>query len=223
MKTIKYLPVLLVLMFLIYSCSEELKNEGEGKSEEREIVTSDGAIDELKRGNERFLAGKLANTNYAEQIEKTKEEQKPHSVILTCMDSRVPPEILFDQGIGKIFVVRNAGNIEDENVLGSMEYAVKFSTAKLIVVMGHSHCGAVKGAIKEADAGNLTQLLNQIKPFIPEDRSRSDLVEETAKLSMQNTVTDILNKSPIIKELVDSGSIKIVTAFYDIETGKVFF
>lgn len=115
------------------------------------ITNSDEALAELKAGNQRFIDGKLINTNYKEQIEHTKSDQHPHSLILSCLDSRIPPEILFDQGIGNIFVARNAGNIEDLNVLGSMEFATKVKGTKLIVVMGHNHCGAVKGAIDDAE------------------------------------------------------------------------
>jgi carbonic anhydrase len=139
------------------------------------------------------------------------------------MDSRVPPEIIFDQGIGNIFVLRNAGNIEDENILGSIEYAVKFAGAKLLVVMGHTKCGAVSGAIKNVDAGNLTQLLNQIKPAIPEAAYKNDLVNITAKNNVLMTIKDILKRSKIINELVNSGDISIVGAIYEVETGRVLF
>ena len=139
------------------------------------------------------------------------------------MDSRVPPEIIFDQGIGNIFVIRVAGNIEDENVLGSMEYAVEHSGSKLILVMGHNHCGAVTGAVKDIKLGNLTQLVEQIKPAIKSDLSNPDVIDETAKNNIQLTINDILNKSEIIRELVDEKKVAISGAFYDIESGVVTF
>jgi carbonic anhydrase len=139
------------------------------------------------------------------------------------MDSRVPPEIIFDQGIGNIFVLRVAGNIEDENILGSMEYAVEHSGSRLIVVMGHNHCGAVTGAVKDIKLGNLTQLVEQIKPAIKSDPGNPETIDETAKINVKMTITDILNRSDIIRELVHEKKVAIVGAFYDIETGLVTF
>ena len=188
------------------------------------INTPNDALTELKSGNKRFVDGRLINTNYKEQIENTKSDQHPHSLILSCLDSRVPPEIIFDQGIGNIFVARVAGNIEDPNILGSMEFATKVKGTKLIVVMGHNKCGAVKGAIDNAELGNLTQLVNQIKPAITGDKSNTDLMlDETAKTNVKMTINDILKNSPVINELVKAGSVKILGAFYDLTSGKVSF
>ena len=188
------------------------------------IITPDGALSELKNGNQRFVDGKLTNTNYKEQIEHTKADQHPHSLILSCLDSRIPPEIIFDQGIGNIFVARVAGNVEDPNILGSIEFATKVKGTKLIVVMGHNKCGAVKGAVDNAELGNLTQLVNQIKPAITGDKSNPDLMlDETAKNNVRMTIADILKESSVINELVTNGSVKIVGAFYDLTSGKVSF
>lgn len=188
------------------------------------INTPDDALAELKKGNQRFLENKLINTNYKKEIEATKNDQHPHSLILSCLDSRIPPEIIFDQGIGNIFVARVAGNIEDQNILGSMEFATKVKGAKLILVMGHSKCGAVKGAIDNAELGNLTQLVDQIKPAIAGDKSNMDmLLTETAKKNVQLTIDDILKQSPVVNELVKVGKVKIAGAYYDISTGKVDF
>lgn len=223
--------LLILLAFgLLLSCGQKKQNDSGtekqppvSKTENISVSTSDEAINELKNGNNRFVLNQLINTNYPVQIKNSKEKQKPHSVILSCMDSRIPPEIIFDQGIGNLFVIRNAGNIEDVFVLGSLEYAVKFVGSKLIVVMGHNHCGAVSGAIDNVEAGNLTQVVNKIKPSIPENADKETIVNETAKNNVNNTIKNILNRSEIIKELNDSGVIKIVGAFYDIETGKVTF
>lgn len=188
-----------------------------------EINTPTEALNELKAGNKRFLSNKLINTNYKKQIEHTKADQHPHSLILSCLDSRVPPEIVFDQGIGNIFVARNAGNIEDLNVLGSMEFATKVKGTKLIVVMGHTHCGAVKGAIGNAELGNLTQLVDQIKPAIVKHDDANKMVDETAKKNVAMTIADITNRSTVIAELVKENKVKIVGAYYNLENGKVEF
>lgn len=230
MKKLYALVFVITVLCLTFSCVQQNKESNKSEknvtvstSEQVLIQTSDDAIRELINGNKRFVESKLTNTNYKEQIEKTKKGQKPHSVILSCMDSRVPPEIIFDQGIGNIFVIRIAGNIEDENILGSMEYAVEHSGSKLIVVMGHSHCGAVTGAVQNIKLGNLTQLVDQIKPAIKSDPNNPNIIDETAKNSVIITINDILNRSSIIRELVSDKKVAIVGAFYDIETGAVTF
>ena len=191
---------------------------------QKEINSSDEALSEMKSGNQRFLDGKPINTNYKSQIEETKNDQHPHTLILSCLDSRIPPEIIFDQGIGNIFVARVAGNIEEPNILGSMEFATKVKGTKLIIVMGHNKCGAVKGAIDDAELGNLTQLVAQIKPAIVGDTTNMEnMLNETSKQNVKMTIADILKLSPVISELVKDNEVKIVGAFYDITTGKVIF
>ena len=191
---------------------------------QKEINSSDEALSEMKSGNQRFLDGKPINTNYKSQIEETKNDQHPHTLILSCLDSRIPPEIIFDQGIGNIFVARVAGNIEEPNILGSMEFATKVKGTKLIIVMGHNKCGAVKGAIDDAELGNLTQLVAQIKPAIIGDTTNMEnMLNETSKKNVKMTIADILKLSPVISELVKENKVKIVGAFYDITTGKVTF
>lgn len=224
------LVLLITILCLPFSCGQQnkesnnsVKDEAVSTSKQYQIQTSDDAIKELKDGNKRFVESKLVNTNYKKQIEQTKAGQKPHSVILSCVDSRVPPEIIFDQGIGNIFVIRVAGNIEDENVLGSMEYAVEHSGSKLIVVMGHNHCGAVTGAVEDIKLGNLTQLVNQIKPAIKSNPNNPNIIDETAKNNVKITIMDILNKSDVIREMVNEKKVAIAGAFYDIETGAVTF
>ena len=220
MKNKKKLATLFIpTLFLIFSIHAQ-----HNATEQAKINTTEEALTELKNGNLRFVNNKMINTNYKVEIEQTKNDQHPHSLILSCLDSRVPPEIIFDQGIGNIFVARVAGNVEDKNILGSMEFATKVKGTKLIVVMGHSKCGAVKGAIDNVELGNLTQLVNQIKPAITGDKSNMNLMmTETAKKNIELTINDILNESTIINELVKEGKLKIVGAYYDIETGKVIF
>lgn len=191
-----------------------------------EIKTSDEAILELKKGNQRFLTNTLIHTDYAQQIEHTKEEQHPHTLILSCIDSRVPPEIIFDQGIGNLFVARVAGNIEDDDVLGSIEFATKIKHAKLVVVLGHNHCGAVKGAIENAHLEHLTQLVNQIKPAIIPCKTNplsDERMDVTSKQNIKMTIADILRKSATLRLEVQNKELKIVGAYYDISTGKVAF
>jgi carbonic anhydrase len=186
-------------------------------------LSVDETLQELIAGNRRFITNSSKNTDFARQIESTRSAQHPHSVFLSCMDSRVPPEIIFDQGIGNIFVIRNAGNVEDKNVLASMEYAVKFAGARLIVVMGHSHCGAVSGAVKGVKSGNLTQLLKQIEPCIPVGVRHDGIVEVTARNNIRRTMHDIVARSSTIKQMLATKQINLVGAFYDIESGKVEF
>ncbi|NLK66113.1 MAG: carbonic anhydrase [Campylobacteraceae bacterium] len=212
MKNLKHFSTILLASMLSFSVAFAESN-----------VTSSSALQELKDGNARFLAKKPINTDYEKQIAETKDGQKPHSAILTCMDSRVPPEIIFDQGIGNIFSLRNAGNIEDPNILGSLEYAVKFAGSKLIVVMGHTNCGAVTGAVENVESGNLSQLLDQIKPSIKDPLDDPKVVDKTAMNNVKKTINDILVTSPTIKEMVDKGEIEIIGAFYDLSTGKVDF
>ncbi len=230
MKKINFF-VFLLLAGIIMSCgqkkseTETLKVENKVKEHKHtDIKTPDEALSELKDGNKRFLEGNLVNTDFKTQINNTKEDQHPHSVILSCLDSRVPPEIIFDQGIGNIFVARVAGNIEDDNILGSMEFATKIKGSKLIVVLGHNKCGAVKGAIDNAELGNLTQLVNQIKPAIKGDKTNPDnMLDESAKNNVKMTIDNILKKSDVISELVKSGKVKIVGAYYDLTSGKAEF
>ena len=206
-------------------CSTKQSCDTHQKSEHHVAInTPDEAIAELKAGNARFVESKLSNTNFKEQIEATKGGQHPHSLVLTCLDSRVPPEIIFDQGIGNLFVARVAGNTEDANIVGSLEFATKIKHTKLIVVLGHSHCGAVEGAIANAQLGQLTQLLDQIKPAIVGDTTnKAQMVELTAKRNVTKTIEDILAASPTISEQVQKGEVKIVSAYYNIENGIVAF
>jgi len=230
MKKISIITLTLFAIFLIASCTQpqqKTETSAENKIIEKQhttINTPEEAIAELKDGNMRFLENRFINTDYKEQIEITKDGQHPPIAILSCIDSRVPPEIIFDQGIGNLFVARVAGNVEDEFIVGSLEYAVKVVGSKLIVVLGHSHCGAVKGAVDNVELGNLTALLDQIKPAIVGNPEHpEEMLEETSKNNVRMTVNDILSKSPGIKKLVSENKIQIVGAFYDVSTGRVIF
>ncbi|MCX6164623.1 MAG: carbonic anhydrase family protein [Ignavibacteriae bacterium] len=232
MKIIKSYALVLILTVLLASCGQKKTEtnasyitETKVKKHEHTVInTSEDALNELKNGNKRFTEGKLENTDYKEQVENTKTGQNPHSVILSCLDSRVPPEIIFDQGFGNIFVARVAGNVEDANILGSLEYATKIVKSKLIVVMGHNDCGAIKGAVDNAELGNLSQLVEQIKPAITGDKSNLyKMLDETSKKNVKLTIENILKNSEVIAGLVKEGKVKIVGAYYDVSTGKVEF
>lgn len=188
------------------------------------ISTPEEALEELKRGNKRFASGVSLHNNFLRQIEEKKDDPRPHSIILSCFDSRVPPEIIFDQGVGNIFVARVAGNIADENILGSLEFGAKMNGGKLILVMGHNKCGAVKGAIDDAELGNLTQLVKKIKPAITGDMSDPEnMLTETAKKNVKLTIENIFRNSEVLTELVKEGKLIIAGAFYDVSTGRVEF
>jgi len=173
---------------------------------------------ELIAGNERFLSGNFINTDYKNDILHSKSAQHPYALVLGCMDSRVPPEIIFDQGLGKIFVERVAGNLEDDNIIGSIEYAVKFKKIKLIVVLGHTNCGAIQGTLDKVELGNLTQLTGQIKESFTNNEAQHHVA-----LNVNKTIKDILNKSAEIRKQAYDDNIDIVGAFYEVETGQVKF
>lgn len=193
-------------------------------------ITPQSALQMLKDGNERFVLGKNINRNYMSQVKATSKEQYPFAIILNCIDSRSPSEILFDQGIGDIFNARIAGNIVDEDILGSMEFACKVMNAKLIVVMGHTNCGAIKGACDDLKLGNLTELLAKIKPAVDSveesgDRNskNTDFVAKVTEKNIRLALENVKRNSSILKEMLDKGEIMLVGAMYDLETGQVTF
>ncbi|WP_222166832.1 carbonic anhydrase family protein [Edaphocola aurantiacus] len=194
-----------------------------------EELTPNDALTILMDGNTRFVNGISKSKNFLSRVEETGSQQKPFAAILSCMDSRAPVEILFDQGIGDVFSVRIAGNVVSENVLGSLEYAVGVSGSKLIMVMGHTNCGAVKGACDHVEFGNLTGLLNKIQPAVTagnagdgEKNSKNDaFVEDVTRLNIQNSINSILQQSEVIKKLTEEGKISLVGAVYNVSKGTV--
>ena len=228
MKSINWRSVVLAAGLVFVTMGTVLaKEDPRGKAKVANAVkinTPDEALQELKNGNRRFINDQRLSRNYKAEISATSGDQHPHSLILSCLDSRITPELLFDQGIGDLFVARVAGNVEDPNILGSMEFATKVKGVKLIVVMGHNKCGAVKGAIDNAELGNLTQLVDQIKPAIKGDKAKpEEMLDETAKNNVKMTISDILRYSPDINELHAKGAVKIVGAYYDLTSGVVSF
>jgi carbonic anhydrase len=201
-------------------------------AETQKNITPKMAIELLKDGNKRFLNSTPINRIYLDQVKTTSKGQYPFAVVLSCIDSRVPTEIIFDQGIGDIFNACVAGNFVNEDILGSMEFACKLVGVKLIVVLGHTACGAVKGACDSAELGNLTQLLNKIKPAVEEtesvgnkDRSSKniDFVNKVAEKNVDFAAHDILEQSAVLRQMHSDNEIEIATAMYDVETGKVTF
>src|SRR5215467_5994756 len=198
--------------------------------EQRDRMAPSQVIEELKKGNERFRAGKMAPRDYLAEKRSSAAGQYPAVVILGCLDSRVPAEIVFDTGIGDSFVGRVAGNIVNDDMLGSMEFACGVSGAKVVLVLGHTACGAVKGAIDDVVLGNLTGLLARIKPAIPATKfdgekssKNAPYVDAVARTNVTLVLGAIRRRSPILQELEKKGSIKIVGAMYDLATGVVEF
>jgi len=189
------------------------------------------ALEILKEGNKRFVNNLKTNRNLLEQANETSDGQHPFAVILSCIDSRTSAELIFDQGLGDIFSVRIAGNIINEDILGSMEFGCKAAGAKIIVVLGHTKCGAVKGACDHVEMGNLTALLSKIQPAVYDEKtetenrssSNANFVEKVATINVQRTVKGIMERSPILKEMIENGEIGIVGGTHDIATGNVTF
>ncbi|WP_281541652.1 carbonic anhydrase family protein [Maribacter aestuarii] len=201
--------------------------------ETQAAISPDQAIQLLKEGNARFVANKKANRDLLGQVKETASGQYPFATILSCIDSRVSAELIFDQGVGDIFSARVAGNIVNEDLLGSVEFACKLAGTKVFVVLGHTACGAVKGACDDAKMGNLTILLHKIKPAVravkePSDSNlrnskNIDFVNDVVTKNVELTIEDTRSLSPVLKEMEDNGEIKIIGAIYDISNGKVTF
>jgi carbonic anhydrase len=185
----------------------------------------------LKEGNFRFINNMRYNRDFLERVNQTKNAQFPFAVILSCMDSRVPAEIIFDQGLGDIFSIRIAGNITSPGILGSLEYATAVAGAKLILVLGHTNCGAIKGACDDVQLGNLTNLLAHIRPAVELEQSvkternsnNTEFVQKVTELNVRHSVASILAESKIISDLVTDGKVLLTSGIYDVATGKVKF
>ncbi len=197
----------------------------------QDAITPVLALEILKEGNKRFVNNLKVNRNLLQQANDTSDGQHPFAVILSCIDSRTSVELIFDQGLGDVFSVRIAGNIINEDVLGSMEFGCKVAGSKIILVLGHTKCGAIRGACDHVEMGNLTALLAKIQPAVYDektitknrDSSNSEFVEKVAAINVKKTVHAIMERSPILKEMVASGELGIVGANHDITTGEVTF
>lgn len=199
--------------------------------ETRDKLTPDLALQILKEGNERFVNNIKAHRNLLEQVNETSQGQFPFAAILSCIDSRTSAELIFDQGLGDIFSIRIAGNILNDDILGSMEFACKLAGSKLIVVLGHTHCGAIIGACDNVALGHVTTLLTKVKPAIAMEKETVDnrngknetFVEHVAVNNVHNVVSEVRKQSAVLKEMEQSKQIRIVGGLYDVETGKVVF
>jgi carbonic anhydrase len=199
--------------------------------EMQENLTPYQALDLLKEGNKRFVSNLKFNRNLLAQVNETSAGQYPFAFILSCIDSRTSSELIFDQGLGDIFSCRIAGNVLNSDILGSMEFACKVAGSKIVVVLGHTKCGAVKGACDNVQLGNLTSLLDKIKPAIDAERStltertsaNSTFVENVAHLNVEHTLRQIPVESSIIAEMIKDGKIILIGAMYNVETGVVDF
>ena len=194
-------------------------------------MTPESALAELKAGNARFVAGHPLKRDMPADVKATASGQYPFAVVLSCLDSRQPIEIVLDQGIGDIFSARVAGNVLNDDIVGSMEFACKVSGAKLIAVIGHSNCGAIKGAVDDVQLGNLTGLLGKIKPAMdavpadvtPRTSKNPEYVDQVAEANVRLVMQQIRDRSPILKEMLDNGQIGLVGGMYDLSTGEVRF
>ncbi len=221
--------VLSLILFLAVKFSNSQETMIQNKEMQSQI-DADKAFDMLKQGNKRFVAGNPLNLDYKAQIKQAASGQYPFAVILSCMDSRVPTEMIFDQGMGDIFVIRVGGNVVDDDVLGSLEFACKVAGAKLIVVMGHTNCGAIQGACDDVKLGSLTQLIAKIKPSVDKTEAtgernskNKDFVNDVSEQNVNDQVDYIRRPGTILGDMISKGEIGLVGAMYDIETGKVQF
>jgi len=194
-------------------------------------ITPEIAVGLLKEGNKRFVNNLKVNRNLLQQANETSDGQHPFAVILSCIDSRTSVELIFDQGLGDVFSVRIAGNIINEDILGSMEFACKVAGSKIIVVLGHTKCGAIRGACDHVEMGNLTALLSKIQPAVYDEKSiiekrnssNDEFVEKVATINVKRTVQAIMERSPILKEMIETGAIGIIGGSHNITTGEVTF
>lgn len=216
------------MIIFLHAKFRNMKTVGQKDQQE---MTPQHALDALVEGNERFINNLKKNRNLLQQANESAAGQFPIAVTLSCIDSRTSAELIFDKGLGDIFSVRIAGNIINEDILGSMEFGCKVAGSKLIVVLGHTKCGAIKGACDHVEMGNLTALLSKIQPAVYDEKTEltnrssqnADFVEKVATINVKRTVDAILQRSPILKEMVANGEIGIVGGMHNIETGKVDF
>ncbi len=222
---------LLVATFVVAGCAATPHASWPTSKSQQSAVTPAQALEKLEAGNARFVAGKPLRRDWPQQRGVTAGGQYPFAVVLSCIDSRVSSEIIFDQGLGDIFNARVAGNVLDDEILGSLEFACKIAGAKLIAVVGHTHCGAIKGACSGAQLGHLTGLLDHIQPSVAEAKAKypgvaatdGKFIEEVAELNVNHVLQQIREQSPVLRELIDSGKVGLVGGIYDLDSGKVQF
>ena len=199
--------------------------------EAQAAITPAKALEMLKQGNERFVSGKSIERDYLAQVKQTSSGQFSFAAVVSCLDSRIPPAIVFDRGIGDLFVARVAGNFVNDDILGSLEFATKLAGAKLILVMGHTECGAVKGACDAAQLGLLTATLANINPavkavqgdYTPRNSQNAEFVQAVTEMNVLHTMQTLRDRSVVLREMIDKGEIGLVGAMYDVSSGRVIF
>ncbi|CAN5470468.1 carbonic anhydrase family protein [soil metagenome] len=199
--------------------------------ETQATTTPQMALEFLREGNHRFINSLKSNRNLLQQVNETRDGQFPFATVLSCIDSRTSAELIFDQGLGEIFSVRIAGNVINEDILGSMEFACNIAGSKLIVILGHTKCGAIRGACDNVQLGNLSTLLNKIQPSVYYERTISanrtaknaEFVEKVSRIQVKRSVEEIIERSVILREMIEKGEIGLIGAIYNIETGIVEF
>ncbi len=243
MKKLFFIPIVTLMMFAITSCNDKkpdttINTETTSTpirtstitKENQDSLTPESVLSDLLEGNKRFTQSETEKVDYLSQVKQTESGQYPKAVILSCIDSRVPIEIVFDQSIGDVFVARVAGNFENVDILGSIEYSCKVAGSKLVLVIGHESCGAVKAACDGVELGNITELLAKIKPAVElaskdvsgeKNSSNKEFVDKTIAINVQLTIDRIREKSPILKEMEEKGEIQIVGGVYSLSSGKV--
>ncbi len=242
MKKSSYYTLIIVLLISTFGCQIDKQKSSKSEtpkttplvenvltSEEQSALTPDIVIKSFTEGNKRFMNNDITPRDYPAMVRKSTYNQYPKAIVLSCIDSRVPVENVLDEGIGDIFVARVAGNFANTDILGSMEYACKVAGSKLILVLGHEHCGAIKSAIDDVKLGNITHLLSNIKPAIDnlddfdgeKSSKNEDYIHAVCEQNVINTIAEIRAKSPILKSMEENGEIKIVGAIYNMETGGV--
>jgi carbonic anhydrase len=239
------LPVFAIIAFALTACNQDKKSNLETEvikidnspiglveevltKEQQDALSPDDVIKLLKEGNVRFTNNDLTARDHSKQVRNSTLSQYPKAIVLSCVDSRVPVEDVFDRGIGDLFVARVAGNFVNEDILGSMEFACKVSGSNLVLVMGHEHCGAIKAAVDNVKLGNITPMLQKIRPAVESvaydgerNAENQEFVHMVCESNIRNTIAQIRLNSPILKEMEDNGEIKIVGSIYDMDNGKV--
>lgn len=240
MKKLNVFAVLVLGSFLINACTQkESQPQTQAVQLASAVVTDEiqnekspqQIIREMADGNERFINNRLTSRDYQAQVKATAGGQYPEAIVISCVDSRVPVEKVFDKGVGDIFVARVAGNFVNEDILGSAEFATAVAGSKVVVIMGHEACGAVKAAIDGVEMGNITAMLDKIEPAVDmsenfngeQSSSNNEYVTEVVNNNVRNTIAEMRENSPIIAELERNGDVVIAGAFYDLDTGKVTF
>ena len=231
MRLFRSMLVLIIMAGAAVAQSDAPRTDRVLTQQEQKVLTPDDVLQVLKQGNQRFVSGTVTSRDHSAQVRDAANGQFPKAIILSCVDSRIPVEDVFDRGIGEVFVARVAGNFENTDILGSMEYATKVSGAKFVLVMGHEDCGAVKSAIDGVKLGNITAMLENIKPAVDtlsgykgdQTSANPEFVHLVAEKNVRLTMDRIRERSPILKGMENQSQIKITGAMYDMKTGQVEF